>query len=124
MTLFRKILTAIVVVPLLIVIVGFAVANRQPATISFDPFDQAHPAYAVSLPLFVIIFILVILGVIVGGVASWLRQGHHRRASRRLDAEVRELHTEMHTLRRKFAEPVHESTPPSPDVPLILPPTP
>jgi len=122
MTLFRKILTAIIVVPLLVVIVGFAVANRQSVTISFDPFDQAHPAYAVSLPLFVIIFILVIFGVIVGGAASWLRQGHHRRASRRLDAEVRELHNEMHAMRRKFAEPAREPVRPPPDVPLILPP--
>jgi uncharacterized integral membrane protein len=125
MTLLRKILTAIVVVPLLVVIVGFAVANRQSVTISFDPFDQAHPAYAVSLPLFIIIFILIILGVVVGGIASWLRQGHHRRASRRLDAEVRGLHNEMHAMRSKSAEPTHEpARPPPPDVPLILPPTP
>ena len=35
---FRKIVAAIIVVPLVIVIVAFAVANRQAVTVSFDPF--------------------------------------------------------------------------------------
>ena len=50
---FRKIVTAIIVVPLAVVIVAFAVANRQAVTVSFDPFSAASPAYAATLPLFV-----------------------------------------------------------------------
>ena len=37
----RKIVTAIIVVPLAAVIVAFAVANRQTVTVSFDPFSSA-----------------------------------------------------------------------------------
>ena len=51
---FRKIVTAIIVVPIAAVIVAFAVANRQTVTVSFDPFSSASPAYAATLPLFVI----------------------------------------------------------------------
>lgn len=91
----RKIVTAVIVIPLAVIIVGFAVANRQAITVSFDPFDAAQPAYAVTLPLFVIIFILMIIGVIVGGIAAWLRQGAWRRSSRQLDAEVRRLREEL-----------------------------
>ena len=39
----RKIVTAVIVIPLVVVIVAFAVANRQTVTVSFDPFSQAAP---------------------------------------------------------------------------------
>ena len=117
----RKILTAIVVIPLLVIVVGFAVANRQAVTISFDPFSATQPAYAVTLPLFVVIFILVILGVIVGGVATWLRQNSWRRSARRLDAEVRALHEEMSAM-RAGARPDQSAQQRELHPPLVLPP--
>lgn len=91
---FRKIVTAVIVIPLAVIIVAFAVANRQDVTVSFDPLNSVSPAASVTLPLFIIIFILVILGVIVGGVAAWLRQSSWRRTARRLDGEVRQLREE------------------------------
>ena len=99
---FRKIVTAIIVVPLVAVIVAFAVANRQAVTVSFDPFSSASPAYAATLPLFAIIFAVLILGVLVGGFAAWIRQGKWRRSARRLEGEVRALHDEMDAVRRRF----------------------
>lgn len=109
---FRKIVTAVIVVPLAAVIIAFAVANRQMVTVSFDPFSAASPAYATTLPLFILIFVLVILGVIVGGFAAWLRQGQWRRTARRLDADVRALHQEIETIRRRFAaEPAANADP-------------
>jgi uncharacterized integral membrane protein len=110
----RKIVSAIILVPLLFLIVGFAVANRQLVRISFDPFDQSHPAASVTLPLFIMLFVFVIVGVLVGGVASWMRQGPWRRAARRLDAEVRALHTELETMRR-------QSSPSATSVPAVDP---
>ncbi len=119
---FRRIVSAIIVIPLLIVVVGFAVANRQAVTVSFDPFSSAEPAYAVTLPLFVIIFVLLIVGVIIGGVAAWMRQGAWRRSAKRLDAQVRDLHGEMDQMRTKFSgqPPRSDELPP----PLVLPPVP
>ena len=90
-------------------IVAFAVANRQSVTISFDPFSSASPAYAATVPLFVLIFALLIVGVLVGGVAAWIRQGKWRRTARRLDGEVRTLHQEMDAIRRRLApNPVND----------------
>jgi uncharacterized integral membrane protein len=100
---FRKIVTTIIVVPLAVIIIAFAVANRQMVTVSFDPFNSASPAYAVPLPLFILIFVLVILGVIVGGAAAWLRQGKWRRSARKLDSENRQLLQELATIRNRFA---------------------
>jgi uncharacterized integral membrane protein len=98
----RKIVTAIIVVPLVVVIVAFAVANRQAVTVSFDPFSAASPAYAATLPLFLIVFAVLILGVLIGGIAAWLGQNKWRRTARRLDADVRALHDELETIRRRF----------------------
>jgi uncharacterized integral membrane protein len=101
---FRKIVTLVIVLPLAAVIIAFAVANRQLVTVSFDPFNNVNPASALTFPLFILIFVLTILGVVVGGVAAWLRQAHWRRAARKLDGEVRQLRQELHTLRNRFAE--------------------
>lgn len=100
----RKIVAVLVLVPLGVLIVAFAVANRQTTVISFDPFSAADPAYAARMPLFVLIFALVILGVIVGGIATWLRQASWRRTARALDADIRILHQELEALRRRTDE--------------------
>jgi uncharacterized integral membrane protein len=99
---FRKIATWIILIPLAALIIAFAVANRQAVTVSFDPFSSTAPAYAATLPLFAVIFAVLILGVIVGGVAAWIGQHKWRRAARRLDGELRALHDEMDAVRRRF----------------------
>jgi len=48
----RRIVTALILLPLAIVVISVAVANRQSVVVSFDPFDQAHPALTRALPPF------------------------------------------------------------------------
>src|ERR1700748_2678489 len=97
----RKIVTMLIVAPLAVVIVAFAVANRQSVTVSFDPFSSTTPAYAMTLPLFALIFMLLILGVLIGGTAAWIGQTKWRRTARKLDSEVRSLHQELDAIRRR-----------------------
>ncbi|HWE79053.1 MAG TPA: lipopolysaccharide assembly protein LapA domain-containing protein [Pseudolabrys sp.] len=99
-------MAAIILVPLTILIVAFSVANRQDVTISFDPFGPNSPAAWQTQHLFVVIIVVLILGVIVGGVAVWLRQTKWRRAARRLEREVANLRAEVEALRRSSV-PVH-----------------
>ncbi|MCW5684287.1 MAG: DUF1049 domain-containing protein [Pseudolabrys sp.] len=119
----RKALAAIILIPIVLLLVMFAVANRQVVTLSFDPFDAVNPAYAVAVPLFVLIFVLVVLGVLLGGVAAWLRQGRWRRAARRLDGQMRRLNDEVHELRRREMERKSQpnSQPVVPSVPMLPP---
>jgi uncharacterized integral membrane protein len=119
---FRKIVTGIIIVPLAIIIVAFAVANRQMVTVSFDPFSSTSPAYAASLPLFVLIFILLIVGVIIGGAAAWIGQAKWRRGARALDDEVRKLRSEVDTIEARMTMPSPPSPPPPPPSPAIPPP--
>jgi uncharacterized integral membrane protein len=99
----RKFLTALVVIPLGIFFIIFAVANRHLVTVSFDPFNSATPTVAVTLPLFVVIIAVAMLGVLAGGMATWFRQGRFRRAARRSEAEVREVRTQLADLRGQTA---------------------
>ena len=99
----RKVVTAVILVPLAAIIIAFAVANRQMVTVSFDPFDTAQPAYAASVPLFVLIFILVIFGVLLGGIATWLRQARWQWAARRAEKENQELRLQLDRVQRDLA---------------------
>jgi len=111
--LLRKIVAALILVPLAVIIVAFAVANRQIVTVSLDPFSAAEPAASVTLPLFALILLLLIVGVVIGGVASWLRQGKWRGAARRLERDLRELRQkfEAHGLAGDAAAAPQHGTP-------------
>jgi uncharacterized integral membrane protein len=79
----RKFLTAVVLIPLGLIFIAFAVANRHFVTVSFDPFNSRDPSVGATLPLFVVIIAVAIAGVIVGGAATWLRQARAQLADLR-----------------------------------------
>jgi uncharacterized integral membrane protein len=97
--LMRKFLTGLIVIPLSLIFVVFAVANRHFVMVSFDPFNAAKPAVYVSLPLFVLIIAVAILGVIAGGCATWFSQRRFRRAARRHEAAARAARAQLDDLR-------------------------
>ena len=98
----KTFLKAVVLVPIAILAMAFSVANRQMVTISFDPFASANPTLVLSAPLFLLVFFLLSCGVVVGGVASWLGQGRHRRRARRMSAEAVEARAEVDRLRTEL----------------------
>ena len=95
----RKFFTALVVIPLGIIFIIFAVANRHLVTVSFDPFNSTTPTVAVTLPLFVVIIAVAILGVAAGGMATWFRQRRWRRAARQHEADARQARAQLADLR-------------------------
>jgi uncharacterized integral membrane protein len=113
----RKAIAALILVPLGIVIVMFAVANREIITVSFDPFDADRPALAVRLPLFILIFVLVGVGVVVGGIAAWLRQHKWRSRARRAEAEAHALRTRLDAAAPNRGLPAPADRPPALTVP-------
>jgi uncharacterized integral membrane protein len=95
----RKFLTALIVIPLGLLFVVFAVANRHFVTVSFDPFNTRDPSISVTMPLFAVIIIVAILGVAAGGTATWFRQRHWRRAARQHEAEARQAQAQLAEVR-------------------------
>jgi hypothetical protein len=76
-------------------LVAFAIANRNLVTVSFDPFERGAPAYVVTLPLYVLAFVILILGVALGGIVGWFTQGKRRRYRRRLESELNRVRAEL-----------------------------
>jgi uncharacterized integral membrane protein len=109
----RKFLNAVVFIPLGVILIVFAVANRHQVTVSFDPFNSSDPALGFSLPLFAIIIAAVILGVVAGGSATWFRQRRWRRAARRHEADARDLRAQLADWRNSAMS--RPQTPPPPN---------
>ena len=99
----RKFLNAVVLIPLGVIFVVFAVANRHIVTVSFDPFNSNDPALGISLPLFVVIIAVAVLGVVAGGAATWFGQRRWRRAARQHEADARDIRAQLADLRASVA---------------------
>jgi uncharacterized integral membrane protein len=108
-----RFLKALILLPVAVLVVLLAVANRAPVTLSLDPFSQDAPEFAASLPLFAVIFAAVMVGVVIGGTATWLAQGKHRRARRQFRREVQHLRTETERLRSQTNPSNLPALPPS-----------
>lgn len=80
-----------VLVPLAIILVALAVANRGPASFTLDPFNPGNPALTWQMPLFVLIFAGIAIGMIVGSLATWVKQGRYRKLARQRSQEAEML---------------------------------
>lgn len=78
----RKLVFLFISVPIAVALILLSVANRTPITMSLDPFRPESPAFAITLPFFVYIFAALIIGLLLGGVVTWLRQGKNRKTAR------------------------------------------
>ena len=114
----RKFVAAIILIPLAVIILMFAIANREIVTVSFDPFSSTHPAFSLTLPLFGLVFVLVGVGVVVGGVAAWLKQHKWRLRARHAEAEARDLRARLDLQRQQSALPAQLQPAP----PFVVPP--
>jgi uncharacterized integral membrane protein len=74
----------IVGVPLLLLMVLFALSNREPVQLGLFPTD-----FTVEVPLSVAILAAMAIGFFLGGLRLWFTALHHRRAHRRAEEKVR-----------------------------------
>jgi len=100
----RRAFVLFVLVPLAIVVVVLSVANRASVTFSLDPFGGDPPALSVTAPFFVFLFATLFLGILVGGVAAWIRQGRWRSLARAERAELLRARQEVERLRERVTE--------------------
>ena len=101
-----RFLKLVIGVPIAIALLAFAFANRHFVTVSFDPFPSGDvPAFAITLPLFVVLILTAMIGVVAGGFAVWLAQGRYRRAARRTRAEADRWRAEAEAGRARLGAP-------------------
>jgi uncharacterized integral membrane protein len=96
----QRILRWAVGLPIVILVIVFAVANRRWVTLSFDPFTQDAPRIAMDMPLWLLFFLGIFVGIVMGWIGSWIAQGKHRRAAREARTEVSKLQVELADLRK------------------------
>jgi uncharacterized integral membrane protein len=98
----RKLILALVVVPLGVVLIALAVVNREPAVLSLDPFGGAEPNLSLQAPFFLFLLGAFALGLLVGGIASWLNQGKWRRTAREEAREARDWRRQADRLEKEL----------------------
>ena len=98
----KRIVGWFVLVPLCVVLVVFALANRHSVAVNFNPFatEPQTDGQAFGVPLFLVIFAVLLVGVLLGGAATWFAQGPHRRDERHFRRETERLHRELDAARR------------------------
>src|SRR4030088_1448652 len=99
----RKFFTAVILIPLGLIFIVFAVANRHLVTVSFDPFNSSDPSAGVTLPLFVVIIAVAIVGVVAGGGATRFRHRPPRRGAAPEAADARQARAQLADLRAAAA---------------------
>lgn len=108
----RRIVGWVVLVPLCLVLVIFALANQQSVVVNFNPLAPADPVTSPGVPLFLVLFAVLLTGVLLGGIATWFAQAPHRRDERTWRREAERLNREVTAMRRspsvtadEFAQP-------------------
>lgn len=105
----RRIVNWLVLLPVAIVAIALAVANRGPMTVSLDPFSREAPAFVLTLPVYVVILLALTAGVVLGGVAVWLKQGTYRKRCRRAEGQLDVARAEAERLRAELARPAGQA---------------
>lgn len=85
----------IFILPLMILGVVAALANRAPVRLSLDPFSAENPAIVFDVPLWFVIFGCVLLGVVLGGLGVWFGQSRFRREARHQRRRAARLEREL-----------------------------
>lgn len=80
-----------IVVPVAIVLIALAVANRTWVPFTLDPFNPGNPALTIQLPLFIFLFAALAVGLVIGSLATWLKQGRYRKLARQRSVEAESL---------------------------------
>lgn len=79
----NRLVIVLIVVPVAVVLIALAVANRADVPLTFDPFNPGSPALTLVMPLFVWLFAAFALGLVIGSLVTWIKQGRYRKAARR-----------------------------------------
>ena len=94
-----------------LVLLTVALANRAPVAVRLLPEDIAALTglrFAAEVPLFIVIFGGIVVGVLIGFVWEWFREWKHRSTAAVKTREVTRLERELAVLRDSTTPPQDE----------------
>jgi len=97
----RRLIRLVVVLPAVAVLAAIGLANTQDVRLALDPFRPDDPALSLVLPFYIWLLAALILGVFIGGLATWASQARWRRSARRSEAETQRWKAEADRLGRE-----------------------
>jgi uncharacterized protein HemY len=97
----RRIMWFAVALPAALVLVTLAVSNRHAVRLVLDPFRPEQPVLSLVLPFYLYLFVVLLVGIMIGGAAVWRTQAEWRRAARRRAGELERWRAEAERLRRE-----------------------
>lgn len=95
-----RLLVWLILLPLVLVFVAFAVANRHSALVSFDPLPyQAEPS------VYALVLCGIFVGLLVGGTGAWVRGSRWRTRARLAERRAARAEDELAQARRIPSKP-------------------
>ena len=70
-------------VPAAIILLTLAVINRHGVRLVLDPFRPDEPVVSLVLPFYAYLIGMLLVGIVIGGLATWVTQARWRRSARR-----------------------------------------
>jgi uncharacterized integral membrane protein len=100
-----KLLYWLIALPIGLILIVFSVSNRGGVVVSFSPLP-----FEMSIPVFLLVFAVFVVGVLVGGLLGWMGGHGARRRARERKRRIAELESTLRqaedNLKRQPAPPV------------------
>ena len=93
-----KRLSWIITIPVTLVVVVLALANREVATLRLWPLDLS-----VEMPMFLVILLALLAGFLIGAAIMWLSGGRYRRRARKAYFTITDLERDVRDLQRRLS---------------------
>jgi uncharacterized integral membrane protein len=97
----RRIVWFFVAFPVAILLITLAVANRHGVRLVLDPFRPGDPVISLLLPFYAYLLGALLVGVVIGGAATWMTQAGWRRSARQRAADAHRWQAEADRLTRE-----------------------
>ena len=97
----RKLFKLFVAAPLALILITLAVANRHDVQLVLDPTAPQETAFSLVVPLYMYLFGAMFVGILIGGISTWLSQARWRMTARKRTREGEKWRKEADRLARQ-----------------------
>ena len=109
----KRVVRLLIAFPAALLLITLAVSNRHSVRMILDPFRPERPALAVDMPFYFFLFGALVVGVVLGGWATWISQSQWRKTARQRAQDAMKWRAEADRLARERDAQVAAAGPPA-----------